>query len=1054
MLKLIRFALRKPISTIVVVLAIIYFSILSITKIKVDVFPQVEAPAIYIAMPYGGLSASYMDGFMADGFQKVLVFVNGIEDLQFKSVQGLTLMELSFKPGTDMAQAQADVATQVSRAMAFMPPGALPPQVVRFDADAQPVGQLVFESPDRSIGEIQNMVMSIIRPSFVNIDGISAPGPFGGNVRSMVIDLDAKEMRARGLTADDLLVAMGKNNFPSPAGNIVIGETNFMAPVNTLQLDSEDFMNTPIKSGSGHGTFIRDVANVKDASDKTTGYALANGKRTVYLPVIKKSDASTLSAINNMKKAMPTLQDQLPEDVSMNFVFDQSDYIVNALSNLLTEGALGAILTGLMVLLFLGDKRGALIVIMTIPISLLAAVIVLFLMGETINIMTLSGLALAIGILVDEATVTIENIHQHFEQDKSKQRAIIDALFEISVPKLLILLSILAVLTPSLMMVGIPKDMFMPLSIAVGSAMIASFLASQTFVPVMANWLMKHNPDKKEEEKETKFDQFRAKYLRFISKNEGRESWIFTGYILIVLVLAGILFKGIGTDILPPSDSRDIQVRIKAEDGTDLDQTEEYVLAVEDFVKMKIAPKNLEVTSAFVGFHSPGAPINGIFLFTSGSHEGVLQFTLPKDLGQSVASFKSDLRKELNNEFPDLEFVFEPMELVEKIMGQGHNTPINIEVLGKDLQQVKTYAQKIKSNLLDTDYLTDVRINEPVDYPSISINIDRERVAQLGLSLTDVSSVLTSATSSSRFVDKNLWVDPNSGLVFQVQVQFPEHVIGSLNDLRNLPLSSGKNAPILEDVATLDQTTEPGQVNRKGPNRFVTVSANLNESDLGTAYKKVQQTLAKMEKPPRGYQVNITGESQLLQDTLSGLEAGLLVAIIVIYLLMTAYYQSFKTSLVIVSVIPAVVAGSLLSLRLLGSTLNLQSYMGMIMAVGVSVSNSVLIIDQAEIARRKLFKTSASSALFAVQTRFRPILMTTLAMTAGMVPMALGLGEGGAQIAPLGQAVIGGLLFSSIAALLILPFTYTLAFKNSRPKSVSLDPDDAGSPFFEKALAK
>ena len=896
------------------------------------------------------------------------------------------------------------------------------------------------------------MVTSIIRPSFVNIDGISAPGPFGGNIRSMIIDLDAKEMSARGLTADDILQAMGKNNFPSPAGNILIGETNFTAPVNTLQLDSEDFMNTPIKSGQGHTTFIRDVATVKDASDKTTGYALANGKRTVYLPVIKKSDASTLSAINNLKNALPDLQDQLPEDVSMKFVFDQSNYIVNALSNLLTEGALGAILTGLMVLLFLGDTRGAFIVILTIPISLLTAVIALFLMGQTINIMTLSGLALSIGILVDEATVTIENIHQHFEQDKSKQRAILDALFEISVPKLLILLSILAVLTPSLMMVGIPKDMFMPLSIAVGSAMIASFLASQTFVPVMANWLMKHNPGKKERKKETKFDRIKERYLSIINRNQRKGSWIFILYILVVTTLAGFLFTGIGTDILPPSDSRDLQVRIKAEDGTDLEKTEEYILAVEDYVKNKIAPKQLEVTSAFVGFHSPNTPINGIFLFTSGSHEGVLQFTLPKDLKQSVAGFKSDLRKDLNKEFPDLEFVFEPMELVEKIMGQGHNTPINIEVLGKDLEEVKIYSNKIKNELSQADYLTDLRINEPVDYPSISIHIDRERVAQLGLSLTDVSAVLTTATSSSRFVNKNLWVDPNSGLVFQVQVQLPEYAINSLNELRNLPLASGKNPPILEDVAKLEQTTEPGQVNRKGPNRYMTVSANLNNLDLGKTYQKVQNTLNDMEEPPRGYRVNMIGESQLLKETLSGLEAGLLIAIVVIFLLMTAYYQSFKTSLVIVSVVPAVVAGSLLSLKLLGSTLNLQSYMGMIMAVGVSVSNSVLIIDQAEIARRKLFQASPAAAVSAVKARFRPILMTTLAMTAGMIPMALGLGEGGAQIAPLGQAVIGGLLFSSLAALLILPFTYIIAFRNSRPKNVSMDPNDEESSFYEGTL--
>ncbi len=1052
MKNLIRFALRKPIATIVAVLAILYFSVIAINKIKVDVFPEVEAPAIYISMPYGGLSPEYMDGFMSNEFQKVLVFVNGVENLEFKSIQGLSLMKLTFYPGTDMAQAQADVATQVSRAMAFLPPGAVPPQVVRFDAGAQPIGQLVFESPQRSIGEIQNLVTTRIRPAFVTIGGISATAPFGGNNRTMVINVNPKEMRAYGLSAEEVLTTIGKSNFPSPAGNVQIGDINYMTPSNTLLKDTEDFMNTPIKSGSGPTVYIRDIATVNDESDKTTGYAMVNGKKTVYLPVIKKASASTLSAINNLKKSMPLLKENLPEDVDVEFVFDQSNYIENALTNLMVEGVLGAILTGLMVLLFLGDRRGAFIVILTIPISLLSAVIMLYLLGETINIMTLSGLALSIGILVDETTVTIENIHQHFEKDKTKARAIIDALFEISVPKLLILLSILAVLTPSLMMVGIPKDMFMPLSIAVGSAMIASFLASQTFVPVLANWMMKHEPEKNKNKKISRLDKFRDKYLSFINRQEPRKAIILIGYFIIAFGLSGILFKNIGTDILPPSDSKDIQLRITDSEGTAIDKTEEYVVDVENHINSKLAPQKLEVTSAMVGMHSPNTPINGIFLFNSGSHEAVLQISLPKDFKGSVFDFKENLRNSLNEEFPDLKFTFEPMELVEKIMGQGYNTPIAIEVLGKDLEEIKNYARKLQNQLEKENYLTDVHLNEPVDYPSISINIDRERVAQLGLDLEQVSSALTTATSSSRYVNKNMWVDPNSGLVFQVQTQFPENQVNSLNDLRNIPIKPGSSSPTIEDVADLKINKNPGQVNRKGPNKFMTITANILHSDLGSAANKVQQIIDDMEDPPRGYRVNIAGQSKILSGTLSGLQSGLLVAIIVIFLMLTAYYQSFKTALVIISVIPAVVAGGLMSLSLLGSTLNLQSYMGIIMAVGVSVANSVLIIDQAENARNGLLKSAAESALHAIKTRFRPILMTTLAMTAGMMPLALGLGEGGAQVAPLGQAVIGGLLFSTLTTLLVLPFIYTKAFANTKPKNVSLDPDDKLSNFYDKSL--
>lgn len=1051
-MNIIRLALRKPVAVIVAVLAIIYFAIITITKINVDIFPEVEAPAVYIAMPYGGLSPSYMDGFMANQFQKVLIFVGGVKNMEFKSVQGMTLMKLSFYPGTDMAEAQGEIAAQVSRAMAFLPPGAVPPQVVRFDASAQPVGQLVFESPSRSISEMQNLAITRIRPSFVTVPGISAPAPFGGNARSMVIDVDPAQMKAYGLTADDILGALTKNNFPSPAGNVEIGDVNYMAPVNTLGKGPEDFMNTPITTGSGPAVFVKDVAKVEVAADKTTGYALVNGERTVYLPVIKKAGASTLAAINNLKDALPRLQESLPEDVKLNFVFDQSDYVQNSLNNLIVEGLLGAILTGLMVLLFLGDTRGALIVILTIPIAILSAVITLNLLGQTINIMTLSGLALSIGILVDEATVTIENIHQHFDKDKSKSRAILDALLEISIPKLLILLCILAVLLPSFMMVGIPKDMFMPLSIAVGAAMTASYLASQTFVPVLANWFMKEKPKKHKQKKESRFDRFKMRYIEFIAKKEQYKSGIFMGYILIVLLFIGVLFKGIGTDILPPSDSKDLQLRIKAPQGTTLDKTEEYVRAVQNRIKEHIAPEKLKITSAFVGMQSPNTPINPIFLFTSGSQDAVLQFSLPQSLSRPVGELKNDLRRELNEKFPDLKFSFEPMELVEKILGQGYDTPISIEVLGRNLDQVKLYADKIVDKLKSQDYLADIQIDEPLDYPSLTINVDRKRVAQLGLTMKEVSSVLTSATSSSRFVNKNMWVDPNSGLVFQLQMQLRESEMNSLNDLRNLPLKSGKHSPILDDIADLKMKTEPGQVNRKGSNRYVTVTANTVNIDLGSATKKVSHILSEMEDPPRGYHKNMVGKVDVLNGTLSGLESGLLIAIVVIFLMLTAYYQSFKTSLVIMAVAPAVVAGSLLSLSALGSTLNLQSYMGMIMAVGVSISNAVLLIDQAEIARKKILFDVSTSIKAAVNTRFRPILMTTIAMISGMIPMALGLGEGGGQVAPLGQAVIGGLLFSTLTSLFILPFIYNMAFGKSKPKSVSLDPDDESSNFYEKTL--
>lgn len=490
-MKIIRLALRKPIAIMVAIMALAYFSFDVLKKVKVDIFPEIESPAMYIAMPYGGLSPSYMDGFMANEFQKVLLFVTGVQQIDFKSVQGLTLMKLSFYPGTDMSQASAELSMQVSRAMGFLPPGAVPPMVVRFDGSSLPVGQLVFDSDVHSVTELQTMAITKVRPMFVNIPGITAPAPFGGNMRSIVVNIDPQKMKAHGLSPEEITLAITKNSVPSPAGNIRIGDHNLMAPINSISQGTEEFLETPIKESNNRTIYVGDVATVLDAADQTVGYALVNGKRSVYLPIIKKPDASTLQAVSNLKKSIPMLENQLPEEVKITYEFDQSVYIERSLSNLIMEGALGALLTGLMVFLFLRDTRGALIVVLTIPIALLSAVIGLHAFGQSINIMTLSGLALSIGILVDEATVTIENIHQHLELGKPKAKAILDALLEISMPKLLILLSILAVLTPALMMTGIPKDMFMPLSMSVAFAMIASFIASQTFVPILANWMMK-----------------------------------------------------------------------------------------------------------------------------------------------------------------------------------------------------------------------------------------------------------------------------------------------------------------------------------------------------------------------------------------------------------------------------------------------------------------------------------------------------------------------------------------------------------------------------------
>ncbi len=1048
-MNLIRFALRKPIAIIMVIFAIAYFSWPVIKKIKVDIFPEIESPAMYIAMPYGGLSPAYMDGFMANEFQKVLLFVNGVKELDFKSVQGLSLMKLTFYPGTDMSQASAEISMQVSRAMGFLPSGAVPPMVVRFDGSSLPVGQLVFDSDQHSVTELQTMAVTKVRPMFVNIPGITAPAPFGGNMRSLVVNIDPQKMKAHGLSPEEVTLAVTKNSMPSPAGNVRIGDKNLMAPINSISNGVDEFLQTPIKSLNGRTILIGDVATVMDAADQTVGYAIINGKRSVYLPIIKKPDASTLDAVDNLKKALPMLESLLPEGVKITYAFDQSVYISRSLSNLIFEGALGALLTGLMVFLFLRDPRGALIVILTIPIAIITAVITLHMMGQSINIMTLSGLALSIGILVDEATVTIENIHQHMELGKKKSRAILDALLEISAPKLLILLSILAVLTPAFMMEGIPRDMFMPLSMAVAFAMIASFISSQTFVPIMANWIMKTKKHHAGKYKRSFVDKVGVKYVYRLRSYFAKSKLISVLYVAVALLLVFGAVNILGTDIMPKSEGGDFQVRLRMPDGTRLERTEEAVKSMTKSLVAELPENSLKISSSFVGMHPSANPINPIFLFTSSTGEAVMQFSLDKKkLGMKTDQFKEFVRNHVKEKYPDARINFEPIELMEKIIGQGSMTPVEVKVSSAQLKNAEAFAEKIKKELANYPFLKDVQLAEPLHYPTIDIKIDRRRLAEFGLTVQEVSRNLAATTSSTRFTDKNLWVDPKSGLVFQVQVQVPENMIQTLQDLRSIPVKAGSSTPLLEDIATITANEVPAQVNRRGPNRYVSIIADIHEKDLGAANKAVNESLEKVGEAPRGTRIWKEGNLTLLEDTLAGLLSGLSIAIVVIFFMMSAYYQSVRVSLVILSVVPAVIAGSSIMIWISGSTLNLQSYMGIIMSIGVSVSNAVLLINQAEWYRKKLNLTASRSALLAAKSRFRPILMTALAMLAGMTPMALGMGDGGEQVAPLGQAVIGGLLSSTLTILLIIPLIFSLIMNKASYGSPSLDPDDSNSKFY------
>ncbi|MBO9729606.1 MAG: efflux RND transporter permease subunit [Chitinophaga sp.] len=1046
-MKLIRSALRHPVSILVAVLSIVFFSYLSIRQAKVDIFPRLGLPVVYVAQPYGGLSPEQMEGFVTSYYEYHFLYITGVKSVDSRNIQGAALIKIEFNEGTDMSQAMAEVVGYVNRARAFMPPGTVPPFITRFDAGSVPVGQLVFSSDSRSLSEISDLALFRVRPMFATLPGVSAPPPFGGNQKTVLITIDPDKLRSYNLAPDQVVQAIAKSNTISPAGNLRIGDSTYITPQNSVIESLQDLQNTPLQLGAGPTVYVRDIANVSLGADVTTSYALVNGKRSVYIPVTKRADASTWDVVQRVKAALPDMQAAIPADIKVTYAFDQSGYVINSLKSLLFEGGLGAILTGLMVLLFLGDKRGALIVIMTIPLALLTSAILLYLTGQTINIMTLGGLALSVGILVDEATVTIENIHRHMEAGKTKARAIADASMEIAGPKLLILLSILAVFVPAMFMSGVPRAMFMPLSLAVGFAMIASFLLSQTFVPVVANWLFKTSLSGQERTAHGFFDRLKRRY---VSAGDRRKSSFRLDTVLFLLISTGLailLFVFTGTELFPRTDSGQTQVRLRLPVGTRFERTEDATRKLLSLTDSIAGKQNVAITSAFIGTQPSSYPVNYIHLWTSGPQEAVLKIKLKRG-AMPIATFREKMRTAAMAAIPGAKLSFEPGDIVEQVLNLGSTNPIEIAVVNKNLGEGKKTAEQLVKKLSAIASLRDLQIATPTDYPAIRLEVDRVKAGQLGLTSEQIARSTVAATSSSRFTTPNYWLDKATGTAYQVQVQYPEFTMNSTSRLEAIPVSGGNGSThYLSEVASWKRVTMPGEYDRLNQQRYITITANVHQQDLGTVFKQVKQVIADMGQLPNGAKILLRGQPSLLQETLTSLQFGLLIAIVVIFLVMAVYFQSFRVAFTVLSIIPAVVAGSLLFLYLTRNSLNIQSYMGAIMAVGVAIANAVLFITNAEHYRKN---NVAYPQLEAATNRLRPILMTSAAMIAGMIPMALGLSEGGDQTAPLGIAVIGGLLFSSISVLFFLPHVYQWVAGRKAYQYVSLDPDDEKSIYHDK----
>ena len=1052
----INFALRRPVTICVMVLGVILAGLLSLSRIKIDIFPSLNLPVLYVCQPYGGMDPAQMEGLLANYYEYHFLYIGGIHHVESKNVQGVSLMKLYFHPGTDMAQALAETVGQVNRSRAFMPPGTVSPFIIRFDTGSVPVGYLVLSSETKTIGQIQDQALFKVRPMFANIPGVSSPPPFGGNQRTVVISVLPERLRSYKLSPEDVVDALSHGNAISPSGAIRVQEKMPIVPVNSMVLQPSELGSIPVDMN--RKIFIRDVAgSIADANDIATGYALVNGKRAVYILATKRADASTLSVVQAIRENIPKMQAALPEDIKVRFEFDQSPLVVSALEGVAFEALLGAILTGLMVLLFLRDWRSVIVVVLNIPIALIAAVLSLFACGYSLNLMTLGGLALAVGILVDEATVEVENIHSQIPRFGTIAEAVIRGNADTAVPRFLAMLCVLSVFLSAAFLKGPALALFMPMALAVGFAMIASYILSSTLVPVLSIWLIPKGQFHSDEKSNSTYGSLinLITGMRWISLPLG---------LALAIGLLWVAGSQTGTDLFPPVDNGQVQFRLRAPAGTRIEETEAIVQESLRWIKKEIGEENLTLSLGYVGLVPPSYPINCVYQWMGGPEEALMRIAIkPKSISGEklkalirnglvsyLENWTDERWKELHHSISKdrmaktkIELSFEAADVVNEVMSFGAAAPVEVVVSGPKMADDRAFAHTIRKSMEKIAVLKDIRYGQTLDYPTVDVKIDRERAALSGVHADDVSKSLVAATSSSRFTTPNYWRDPANGIGYQVQVEIPQAIMNSTTEIETIPISQkGPEQRLLRDVAQVKAGTMPGEIDRYNMRRLVSITANVVGTDLGNASKLLDASLAEAGAPPTGVQVDVRGQISILKELFSGLSLGLILSIVAIFLILLAYFQSIRLALIPMLALPFVLAGIAITLKLTNTTLNLQSFMGSIMAIGVATANAILLVSFAQKAMIEGANSGYDAATLAATQRFRAILMTGLAMIAGMIPMALGNTSGGEQSAALARAVLGGIAGGLFASLLMLAPAFAILFPNPCSFKVSLAPEN------------
>jgi multidrug efflux pump subunit AcrB len=1051
---IVKLALRRPYTFVIMALLILLLGGISIATMPVDIFPYIDIPVVSVLWSYGGLSPEEMEKRIVTGFERSLTTtVNDIEHIESQSYNGIAVIRIFFQPNARIELSIAQVTAIAQTLLRGMPPGTFPPNILKYDASSVPILQLGLSSKTFSEQQLFDYGQNFIRTQLATIQGAAVPLPFGGRFRQIMVDLNPGAMYAKQVSATDVSNAINLQNLILPAGNAKFGSTDYQIKLNSSPLVLNEMNNLPLKVVNGATVYIKDVAQVRDGYSVQTGIVRTNGTRGALLTVLRNGRASTLSIVNNVKAEMPKILAGLPKELEVTELFDQSIFVKNSIQGVLREAIIAAFLTGTMILLFLGSWRSTIIVCISIPLSILTSLVILSLMGQTINVMTLGGLALAVGILVDDATVEIENTHRNMAMKKPLVRAVLDGAQQIAAPAFVSTLCICIVFVPVLMLTGAAKFLFTPLAMAVVFAMLASYLLSRTLVPNMVHYMLRSEMKLylQGEDGETAGGKGLIWRTHYLFNHQFERLRRFYGGLLDValdhrkLVLAGFmtlcavsltLIRFVGQDFFPTVDSGQLRLHARAPSGTRIEQTEVIFSAIENEIRKIIPPREIDTILDNMGIPNGGFNLAYGDSPTIGSGDGDILISLKEGAHGSTAVYTDRLRKHLHQKFPGIVIFFEAANITNQILNFGIPAPIDVQVVGRNAAANYAIAQNLERQIARIPGAADVHIHQVINYPEIRVNVDRNKAGQIGLTQRDVSNSLLIALSGSGQVAPNQWLNPQNGVGYFMTVQTPQYKLDTLDALMHTPINSQagtSGAPnptqLLSNMAGTTRGISPAIVNHYNVQPVFDVFANVDRQDLGSVGKAVNRIIDEANKKlPKATSIVLRGQVATMETSFYRLGLGLIFSVILVYFLMALNFQSWLDPFIILMALPGALAGVVWMLFVTQTTFSVPSLMGAIMCIGVATANSILMVVFANDQRAEGMNEH-DAARAAGLTRVRPVLMTALAMIIGMLPMALGLGEGGEQNAPLGRAVVGGLLLATFTTLFVVPIVYSLLRK-------------------------